>query len=343
MFTPHKTYDASTKLYSLELINSYYHDNRLDFDLDCQRGTVWTEEQEQNLIDTLMCGERIPEIHTIKEDTSSIFQIADGKQRLTTLLKFLNNKIPWKKKYADVSFYKDIFKDGTTQVYFTNLPLEYQNFINSTEITFAVYKNMTYKAIVKLFRKLNAGTPLTGFQKGMAENALIRNHFSLKLLEHRSIPKIFSENAIASNKAESYFIGLLVLMLAFDSHQELIPVDITDKTVFSKNNPYFPDVANRSNEQIEAWVHTLNTKVSQITKLLNMLDSIDNKNITVANKGQFIFPMLYGYAYNLPKEEFVKLYLKMLEISPKDVKVGNNQYVYSSIVKWFDYIDENLL
>lgn len=338
-----KTYDSRTSLYSLELINSYFHDNRFDFKLDCQRGTVWTEEQEQNLIDTLVCGERIPEIHAIKDDTSNIFQIADGKQRLTTLLKFMNDKIAWKKKYADIAFHKDIFKDNINHIYFSQLPVEYRNFINSTEITFAVYKNMTYKAITKLFRKLNAGTPLTGFQKGMATNVLLRKNFSNQLLEHPVIPKIFSKNAICTNKAESYLIGLLVLMLAFDKNKELTPVDITDRIVFSKHNFYFPNVVNPSDDIADQWSYILDIKAKQVSRLFDILNSIDKDNIIVNNKGQFIFPLLYAYAYNFSDKEFIDLYLKMQNVSPNDLNLGGSQYVYSAIVKWFDYINKNLI
>ena len=103
-------------------IQTYNQQNRLDFNLDCQRGYVWTDSQKQSLIDTLVFQERIPEIHAIKEDSSPIFHIADGKQRLSTILSYLNNELAWKKSSADISF-KYLFgkKD---KLYFSELPTE---------------------------------------------------------------------------------------------------------------------------------------------------------------------------------------------------------------------------
>lgn len=336
-----KTYDSTTKLYALEQINFYYHDNRLNFNLDCQRGTVWTESQKQDLIDTLMCDERIPEVHVIKEDNKNIFEIADGKQRLTTLLDFINNQLIWKAKYADPAF---LFLFGDSkEISFDCLPIEYQNSILSTEITFATYKNMTNKAITKLFRKLNSGTPLSAFQKGMAENISLRKEFSMPLLSHPAIQKIFSENKIKKDNAEADLVGLLAMMLACDKYQAITPIDITDGHLFDYNkNDLFFHITNISSEdEYNEWAAKLTDKSRVIIKYLDILNKYFD--VYTRSKAQFIFPILYAYYFDMSEKEFMTLFYKMKSIQPKDIIGGGAQYVTSSNKKWIDLINNKLL
>ena len=67
MEIPKQTYQYKNVNYDLEQILAFYQTNRIDTNLDCQRGYVWTPEQKQQLIDTLVFRERIPEFHVIKE------------------------------------------------------------------------------------------------------------------------------------------------------------------------------------------------------------------------------------------------------------------------------------
>lgn len=51
---------------------------------------------------------------------------------------------------------------------FSELPENFKNMILSTEISLALYQNMTPTSTTKLFRKLNNGTALGEFQKGVS-------------------------------------------------------------------------------------------------------------------------------------------------------------------------------
>ena len=54
MDIPLSTYSFKNVGYNLESILLFYQSNRIDTDLDCHRGYVWTSEQKQQLIDTLI-------------------------------------------------------------------------------------------------------------------------------------------------------------------------------------------------------------------------------------------------------------------------------------------------
>ena len=61
----------------------------------------------------------------------------------------------------------------------------YNIVVHSTE-----YRNMTPASITKLFRKLNNGTSLGNFQKGLARNITIKQSLKQILKFHNKIAKL---------------------------------------------------------------------------------------------------------------------------------------------------------
>ena len=93
---------------AIDIIGSFVEERYFQLDFDCflptkgmnlQRGLVWTLEQKQELILSVLKGIKIPWIWAIqikKKDPNekTILQIIDGKQRLTTLISFYKNEFP---------------------------------------------------------------------------------------------------------------------------------------------------------------------------------------------------------------------------------------------------------
>lgn len=89
-----------------ELASSIYYFARQKIDWDVflpsigknlQRGFIWTIEQKRELINSILIGRHIPHcaiINTIDpaDERSEILQIIDGKQRLSTMIDFYENK-----------------------------------------------------------------------------------------------------------------------------------------------------------------------------------------------------------------------------------------------------------
>jgi hypothetical protein len=210
MNIPQSIYTFNNVNYTLEQILAFFKSDRIDTKLDCQRGYVWTLEQKQQLIDTLMNRERIPEFHVIKEVDENIFHYADGKQRITTIINFLTDELPWERSQADPAF-RALF-NKKSKLKFSELPDNFRYMILSTQIPMACYSNMTPASTTKLFRKLNSGTSLGEFQKGLAENISIKQYFLNDLMLHPVIPTIFSKSKIEKGNAEQALIRIMILM-----------------------------------------------------------------------------------------------------------------------------------
>jgi hypothetical protein len=78
---------------------------QLDLDPPYQRKSVWTRKDRQFFLDTIFRDYPSPAIFlhkTIAEDGSSTYHVVDGKQRLETILSFVNNKLRIAKDFGDV-------------------------------------------------------------------------------------------------------------------------------------------------------------------------------------------------------------------------------------------------
>ncbi len=78
---------------------------QLDLDPPYQRKSVWTGKDRQFFLDTIFRDYPSPAIFlhkTMEANGSSTYHVVDGKQRLETILRFINNKIRIAKDFGDI-------------------------------------------------------------------------------------------------------------------------------------------------------------------------------------------------------------------------------------------------
>jgi hypothetical protein len=131
------------------LLHKVYYSG-VDFNPTYQRGLEWTQEQKEELIHSIFTNVDIGKFVFIKHDYSRelYFEILDGKQRLSTLCAFYEDRFTYKgKKFSELSF--------EDRHHFTGYPI-----ING-EIG-GEFNKLTQKHIYKIFLQLNtAGTPIS--------------------------------------------------------------------------------------------------------------------------------------------------------------------------------------
>lgn len=211
LFEPN--YQYRTTMYKLSMLLWIWNENKLNTDLDCQRGYVWTEDRQQGLWDTLLFGHRIPEVHAIRAANASL-DVMDGKQRITTIMNILNNITPCKKAFNSDKL-SPLFTALGNNIYFKDLPEKLQNKLLDTEIPVAEYWDISDEDMVTLFRKLNAGAQLSEFSKGIANHINIRTRFTRAFTspnEHKTLTKFFSNNDITKSEDEKFLIRLAIML-----------------------------------------------------------------------------------------------------------------------------------
>jgi len=81
-----------------------YNNNQLDLDPPYQRRSVWAAKDRRFFLDTIFRGFPSPSIFlhkTTNEHGKNRYHVVDGKQRLETIINFVNNKIGIDKKFGD--------------------------------------------------------------------------------------------------------------------------------------------------------------------------------------------------------------------------------------------------
>ena len=126
-------------------IASFHEQNQLNkynYEPPYQRRSVWSDEKQSYLIDSILRNFPIPPIflhRKIDSDTGRTnFDVIDGKQRLTAIARFINNEIPSANEYGpaeevnilDGSYFKDLSSNEKLSEFKASfwkyeLPIEY--------------------------------------------------------------------------------------------------------------------------------------------------------------------------------------------------------------------------
>lgn len=112
-----------------------YRNDQLDLDPPYQRRSVWSSKDRRFFLDTVFRGFPSPSIflHKVLQDGKTIYHVVDGKQRLETIFKFINNKLSIDKDFGDARLdgkkWKDISSDPdlTKLLWDYVLPVEFLN------------------------------------------------------------------------------------------------------------------------------------------------------------------------------------------------------------------------
>lgn len=137
---------------TINSFDTYVYHFGIDMNPDYQRGLVWSLEDKQSLIDSIFNNVDIGKFSLIQRDyetakktTQHTYEVLDGKQRLTALIEFREDRFRYKGKL------------------FSELHFADQIHINGYSISVAHVKDMTKEQIYRYFLKLNtSGKPMDG-------------------------------------------------------------------------------------------------------------------------------------------------------------------------------------
>jgi len=180
----------------------------LVLDPDFQREEVWNPKQRSELIESILMGIPLPLIY-VKEDNNGVYIIVDGRQRLTTLFDFMNNKFKLRglKILGDLNgkFFSNI--DEKLQI-----DEKQQNKIEDCSLTLHVIKPPTSDRVTfDLFDRVNRGGTRLNNQE--MRNALYQG-YSTKFLNKLSKSENFknaTENSIPSKRMKDRYLILRFL------------------------------------------------------------------------------------------------------------------------------------
>ena len=141
--------------------------NKYNFDPAYQRRSVWSDEKQSFFIDSILKNFPMPPIflhQKIDDDTGKTkYDIIDGKQRLTSIIRFLKNEIPASDEFESSPFYDE----NIAGVYFRDLDeknlTEYKKRLWRYVVPIEYIDTSNKDVIDNIFDRLNRnGEPLNG-------------------------------------------------------------------------------------------------------------------------------------------------------------------------------------
>jgi hypothetical protein len=142
-----------------------------------QRGDVWNMERQQQLIDSILRGWKLPKFYFVKSDNED-YEVVDGQQRLNAIFDFFENELSLSASSMKM-FGGPLYKDLKQKV---------ADSFDDFEIEFDEIEDATEEDLKQFFQRLQQGLPLTGSEKLNSVHSKLRD-FCRSLVQHEFFKK----------------------------------------------------------------------------------------------------------------------------------------------------------
>ena len=157
-------------------------ESRINVNDEYQRAVVWSRAQQALLIDSILRGFDIPKLFLRKlpDGSPSLFSVIDGKQRLTSIWKFMNDDLSLLKSADPFPGFGNL---GGKQ--WSDLPDNAKDRLQFTHLTVSKIEDATDDEIRELFLRLQRGAALKAAEKRNAIAGPVRDFVARQLAVHR--------------------------------------------------------------------------------------------------------------------------------------------------------------
>lgn len=186
--------------------------DRINEQPEYQRGDVWSSHKKKLLVDSILRGIDIPKFYFRKLGSKSFdFEVADGQQRINSIILFYENEIRLEKR---IDKGLDLSRIGHKKIggkKFEDLPREIRNKFLDYKITVAIVKDAKSYEIRILFGRLQEGIQLNPAEKRNAIISRVGNQIDNFVRNH----KFFVNCRISKRryKHQDYLAHSIALMI----------------------------------------------------------------------------------------------------------------------------------
>ena len=215
-----------------------YKNKELILNPDFQRDEVWNDKQRSRLIESILIKIPIPSFYIDARDESK-WIVIDGLQRLSSIIRFVNNEYPLK----NLEFLKEL-----EDKYYKDLDRNYQRRIEDYKLTlYLIRPNTPEEIALNIFTRINTlGAPLSPQELRHA----IYNGKSTDLLKEIANSEIFKK-VVSPTPAMTKRMAdreLILRFLAFKIHNYENYLKSNNLSIFLANT--MKNINNMTNEKI---------------------------------------------------------------------------------------------
>ncbi|CAG8459402.1 4558_t:CDS:2 [Ambispora gerdemannii] len=300
-----------TKLYSR------LEKGTIDITPDFQRDVVWGESRQSHLIDSVLKNFYIPPlIFSCKQVNNKLVRVCiDGKQRLTSIKRFMDNKIPHVDAYdshKEKRYYSQS-KNGRSR---TLSQLEREMFGGSGFIC-VEYSNLTLKQEQEIFGRVQFGMTLTSAEKLKAISSPVSEYAHQIFSTYPSLARIVDARR---DRAFQLIVQSLHMIETEPPNFRSTPSLITKYIKLDRNVP---------RELYDTTQHVFKT-----------LDSLIEADVTLINRSHRLAPIEFVFVcYMIAKhpdlsiEQYQHYILSMKQdVRQSHVDIRFNRNVYDTLM-----------
>ena len=153
---------------------------RINVEEEYQRGKVWSTPQQALLIDSILRGFDIPKIyvHKMPPGAPYLFNVIDGKQRLTAIWRFFSNDF----KLLQSDDFPGL--GNLSGMRWSDLPPEAKDELQFTNISVSKIEQADPDEVRELFLRLQKGERLNSAEKRNAMEGPVRQFVVERLISH---------------------------------------------------------------------------------------------------------------------------------------------------------------
>ena len=276
----------------------YMNRDNYNFEIEFQRGVVWTNLQKSELIISLLIGMYIPPL--VVNKVGNEMRFVDGKQRATTILSYINNEYPLAEEIKDIEIN---YMDGTSKVYdlrgkkFNELPLELNNHLRTRVIDMRQFDNLSNEQEAMVIRLLNNGSAMNGIAKARLNSYDTILPFVIRLKDNDFFRRKVN---IAKSHKEKFKLDEKVIynLIAYECN-----IEISDNIESVVNKIKEIGLSQEDRDKIVEVINYLNRSFPTSEKFLNSKNIIPIYMIGKQNVGILEERKFYEIIVNIFKDE----------------------------------------
>lgn len=157
-----------TTSYTAKSLYDQIIDNAIDLDPEYQRDVVWPELKQSGLIDSMLRNYYMPPIIfavSTADDGSELRTCIDGKQRLTSIQRFMDGQIPHKDSFTNERLW---YKSSASNARRKLLPKQLIHQFSNKQIVCVEYSDINPDQEREIFQRVQLGVALTPAERMQA-------------------------------------------------------------------------------------------------------------------------------------------------------------------------------
>lgn len=293
------TFTSQFTTKNVQTLLSECENKLIDLSASYQRDIVWKNCQQSAFINSVI--KRImplPLVFNIKTKDKNQWVCMDGKQRLTSLINFCNNKISTQLDNDEYIFYSVMPTENKRKRKYRVLTQEEKNRFNNTMIPLIIYENLTQSDERDIFQRIQFGSQMT-------EGELVLSLFGDE--------DVTTEYKKLCKKYKKYFSRYIRQKSERSEEYELISYILTG---LNNETIHFPTKAERDTFLMKLTIEDLvkiEEKLSVICKKIFENVFNDEENVLKINR-PILFPLIF------------LIYKKINDYEEKGYTIENNFY-----------------